>query len=71
MLNGWQRFAQRKVFRSAVVSWFRGLEVTRNNDKRSKWKGTCHPHFQVLICVKPHYFTGTGYLKQKDWQGLW
>lgn len=73
MFDGWKRFVKRKAFDSAVVGWFRGLEVTRNNDARSIWHRTYHPHFHVLVCVRPSYFKGKskGYLTQKDWQALW
>lgn len=72
MFAGWKRFVKRKVVENAVVGWFRGLEVTRNNDRHSEWCGTYHPHFHVLLCVRPTFFSRQeNYLKQKDWQALW
>jgi plasmid rolling circle replication initiator protein Rep len=32
--------------------------------------GTYHPHFHVLLCVKPSYFT-RDYIKQSDWTDMW
>lgn len=34
--------------------------------------GKYHPHFHVLLCVKPSYFSMKDYyIKQKDWQVMW
>src|SRR5690606_10304521 len=41
------------------------LEVTRNQRR-----GDYHPHFHVLLAVKPSYFGG-GYIKQAEWVQLW
>ncbi|MGG3928573.1 protein rep [Metabacillus fastidiosus] len=71
MMKAWQRFSQRKAFSKNVVGWFRALEITRNNDKKSEWYDTYHPHFHVLIAVKPSYFKGGNYLSQKEWTSLW
>ena len=45
----------------------RATEVTVNDKDNS-----FHPHFHVLIMVKPTYFRGDGnYLSQEDWTGYW
>lgn len=44
--------------------WLRAAEVTRSKD------GTAHPHFHVLLMVKPSYF-GVGYLSTEKWVSLW
>lgn len=32
---------------------------------------TYHPHFHVLMCVPPSYFSKHKYIKQKEWQAFW
>ena len=46
--------------------YFRGLEVTRNNDN-----GTYHPHIHCVICVNKSYFTDKTYIPQKEWCSIW
>ena len=48
------------------LGYFRGLEVTRNNDN-----GTYHPHIHCVICVNKSYFTSRDYIKQKEWCSIW
>ncbi len=64
MNTAWKRLSQRKAF--PAIGWVRSLEVTRNPDDR-----TAHPHFHVLMMVKPSYFKGHGYIKQDKWRELW
>lgn len=44
--------------------WLRAAEVTRSKD------GTAHPHFHILLMVRPSYF-GVGYLSTEKWVQLW
>ena len=63
MNKSWQRMVQRKKF--PAVGWIRSTEVTRDKD------GLAHPHFHCLLLIKPGYFGGRSYIKQKDWVKLW
>ena len=63
MNQSWQRMVQRKKF--PAVGWIRSTEVTRGKD------GLAHPHFHCLLLIKPGYFGGRSYIKQKDWVKLW
>ena len=63
MNQSWQRMVQRKKF--PAIGWVRSTEVTRGKD------GSAHPHFHCLLLVKPVYFSGKSYMKQKDWVELW
>lgn len=65
LMESWQRFSQRKLFKDSVLGWFRALEVTRNFDD-----GTYHPHFHVLLAVSPSYFS-RGFVKTEEWVKLW
>lgn len=52
--------------------FFRALEVTRNNDPMSKSYGLYHPHFHIVLAVKPDYFTSPDlYLNHDQWLQLW
>lgn len=46
------------------TGWVKSLEVTRGAD------GSAHPHFHVLMFVKPSYFSH-GYIKQNEWCHHW
>lgn len=72
MFKAWNRFVGYKAFKTSVKGYFRALEVTKNRDRKSKSFGTYHPHFHVLLCVKPSYFKKKEYyIKQSDWTALW
>lgn len=62
MNQGWRRLTNRKIF--PALGFVRALEVTRGKD------GSAHPHFHVMMMVKPSYFTH-GYIKQSQWTELW
>ncbi|NJN32779.1 MAG: protein rep [Synechococcales cyanobacterium RM1_1_8] len=63
MNKAFDRLSRRKEWKP-VLGWARSLEVTRSRD------GEAHPHFHVLMMVRPSYFTRE-YVKQKDWRELW
>lgn len=46
------------------LAWVRSLEVTKGAD------GSAHPHFHVLMFVRPGYF-GKNYVSQVKWRNLW
>jgi plasmid rolling circle replication initiator protein Rep len=62
MNTAFNRLTKRKSWPG--VGWVKSLEVTRGAD------GSAHPHFHVLLFVKPSYFSH-GYIKQADWRSLW
>lgn len=66
MNESWQRIIKRKAFSSVVDGWIRTTEVTRGDDE----KGNAHPHFHVMLLVKPSFFS-KGYIKHQAWRELW
>lgn len=44
--------------------WIKCAEVTRGHN------GTAHPHFHILMMVKPSYF-GVNYLSIANWKEMW
>jgi hypothetical protein len=64
MNEAWNRLRLRQEF-GAVQGWIRTTEVTRGRD------GSAHPHFHVLMMVKPGYFAGKNYVTQSRWADLW
>jgi len=62
MNKAWNRFACRKSF--PAIGYIRSLEVTRAKD------GFAHPHFHILLALKPSYFSRC-YLSTSDWSELW
>ena len=68
---GWQRLIHYKRFQTAVKGYFKALEVTRNTNRRSKSYNTYHPHYHVILAVKPSYFKNQDYIKQAEWLSMW
>jgi len=64
MNESWQRLLKRVEFDSNVQGWIRTTEVTQGRD------GSAHPHFHVLMMMRPSYFTHN-YVKQARWAELW
>jgi len=64
MNKAWQRLIKRREF-SSVLGWIRATEVTRGQD------GGAHPHFHVLMMVRPSYFGSKYYVTQARWAELW
>ena len=57
-----EMYAQRKKYYIE-----RGLKAGSPNPNY----GMYHPHFHVLLMVKPSFFTGKGYVKQEQWAEIW
>lgn len=66
LFQSWHRFSRRKAFSSVVRGWFRAMEITYNYEKQSY-----HPHFHVLLAVKPSFFSKGKYITQAKWVSLW
>jgi len=49
-----------------AVGWIKSTEVTRGKNP----PGSAHPHFHVLMLVRPSYF-GVNYLSQAKWVQMW
>lgn len=64
MNDSWRRLIKRKQFLKVVDGWIKTTEVTKGKD------GSAHPHFHVMLLVKPSYFSH-GYIKQDEWSRLW
>ncbi|MEI6355411.1 MAG: protein rep [Methylococcus sp.] len=62
MNQAWQRLSQRDEW--PAVGWLRAVEVTKGQD------GNPHPHFHVMLAVKPSYYHKR-YIKQQRWLELW
>lgn len=82
MNKSWQRLKDRKEFMAGVDGWIRTTEITRPKDpkdKNKKNKRVCpvtgnthaHPHFHILLMVRPSYFSGKAYIKKDRWAELW
>ena len=62
MSKAWGRFTNLKDFPAS--GWLRATEVTKGQD------GNPHPHYHVLMCVPPDYFT-SGYVNKDRWLAMW
>lgn len=79
MNKSWKKLTKRKEF-GIVDGWIRTTEVTRPKLPRKnkkfvycpKTKNThAHPHFHIILMVKPSYFDGKNYLSTAKWAELW
>lgn len=79
MNKAWGRMSKCSFFPTDL--WFRRTEVTigstpmgKNESSSGAASGlfpvTAHPHFHVLLLVKPSYFSH-GYIKKSEWQKQW
>lgn len=66
-----KKLVEREKYKNVIKGYIRKLEVTYNNDKKSKSYKTYHPHFHVLISVSSSYFVRDNYIKQADWLKDW
>ena len=64
MNESWRRLIKREPFLKVVDGWIRTTEVTKGKD------GSAHPHFHIMLLVKPSYFA-KNYIKQSKWSELW
>lgn len=69
--RAFNHFIKLKKYKKIIKGYIRKLEVTYNNDKKSKSYNTYHPHFHVLISVTSNYFKPGYYIKQADWLKDW
>jgi plasmid rolling circle replication initiator protein Rep len=77
MSKSWNRLTNRKAF--PAIGFVRSLEVTKETDTYDKTTKKlirkarpdyAHPHFHILLALKPSYF-GRNYLSTADWAALW
>lgn len=66
-----KRLYERNEVKKAWLGMVRNLEVTHNIDVKSKDYDTFHPHFHMIVAVRPSYFTSRNYISQKRLQKLW
>lgn len=66
MMLSFNRLTMYKDVQAMNDGYYRGFEVTHNlkND-------TYHPHFHILMAVKPSYFKSRYYVSQEKWTSLW
>jgi plasmid rolling circle replication initiator protein Rep len=64
----WDEFITKKRYYQNPAYYKRqGLKV---GDRNPNYK-TYHPHFHVLMCVPPSYFSKHKYVNRQEWQEFW
>lgn len=66
-----RKFMKYSAVKKVVCGFYRALEITRQNDKKSKSYGLYHPHFHCVLAVCKSYFNSRGYLKRDEWLEFW
>lgn len=69
--KAFNHFIKLKKYKNVIKGYIRKLEVTYNNNKKSKSYGTYHPHFHVLISIDSSYFKGGNYISRDEWLKDW
>ena len=70
MQKGFERMVKTQKWQKSILGYCRVLEITK--PKKSTQQGKIHPHFHVLLAVKPSYFKKSGkYLNTKDYALMW
>lgn len=67
MNDGWRRLHARLSKKPWLLGWVLSTEVTRSDSE----EGNAHPHFHILLMVKPSYFKGGNYITQSEWIAIW
>lgn len=67
MNKSFQRLAQTKAYKKAVLGHFKALEILGDKTKA----GEAHPHFHILLIVDKNYFTSKDYLSHHEWRTMW
>lgn len=65
MSKAFDRLMKRRDVKNVVLGYVRSMEVTRNPET-----GYAHPHFHIILAVKPSYFSH-GYISQATWVNHW
>lgn len=63
MNQSWIKLTKRKNF--PAIGWVKSLEITQAKDSLA------HPHFHIIMMVKPSYFKSSKYLSKEKWIALW
>ena len=67
-MKAFERLIKRKVVKKMNRSWFKALEITKNQERND-----FHPHFHILLMVPPEYFHKNSpiYITHEKWLKLW
>ena len=66
IVNKHQTFAPAKKLKKNLLGYMKAEEITYNAERND-----FHPHIHAILEVRPSYFKGNEYIKQKDWTELW
>ena len=69
MQSGFKRMVKTHKWQKSILGYCRVLEITK--PKKATQQGKIHPHFHVLLAVKPSYFKTANYLTTKDYASMW
>ena len=61
-----RNFAPAKKLKKNLLGYMKAEEITYNAERDD-----FHPHIHAILEVRPSYFKGNEYIKQKDWTALW
>lgn len=69
MNKSFERMSRSVKFKNSILGFLRVLEYTVQKDDPNM----LHPHFHILLAVKPQYFDTSKnlYLKKKDFSDIW
>lgn len=71
MQKAFNKLIHYRRFKTAVIGYFRALEVTYNHHRNSKSFDTFHPHYHIILAVRKNYFTSSDYIKRNEFLAMW
>lgn len=66
MNDAFAKMRRRKKFTGGIKGFFKALEISYNKDTDEY-----HPHFHIILAVKPSYFKSRYYISQEEFTDLW
>lgn len=64
--ESFKKLFKRKEIQSISLGYIRKFEITYNSQRNDY-----HPHYHILIAVKPSYFSSRNYISRDRWLKLW
>jgi plasmid rolling circle replication initiator protein Rep len=71
MQKGWDRFSKVVPIAAVMKGYFKSLEITHNVKYGTEGYDTYHPHFHVLMALRPSYFKSRFYISQAKFAEFW
>jgi len=66
LFSSFSRLMSLRQYKGSVLGSFKTFEITYNSQDN-----TYHPHFHLILCVRPSYFNSLHYINHAAWVSMW